>query len=86
MEIANVGGEFLFRASVWAVRHSENGIDGFDAGLKDFFGYTIHVILGFLVDVLRGTKVLDFGIDFYGGKSKQSKATKAKQSRDRSRE
>jgi hypothetical protein len=33
MEIANVGGEFFFRASVWAVRHSKNGIDGFDAGL-----------------------------------------------------
>jgi hypothetical protein len=33
MEIANVCGEFFVRACVWAVRHSENAIDGFDAGL-----------------------------------------------------
>jgi hypothetical protein len=33
MEIANVGGEFIFRAGIWAVRHSEDAIDGFGAGL-----------------------------------------------------
>ncbi len=33
VEIANVGGEFFFRACVGAFRHSENAIDGFHAGL-----------------------------------------------------
>jgi hypothetical protein len=47
VEIANVSGEFIFRSCVWGFWYSKNGIDGFDAGLQDFFGYTIHVILGF---------------------------------------
>jgi hypothetical protein len=33
MEIADIGGEFVIRSGVWAVRHSEDGIDGFHAGL-----------------------------------------------------
>jgi hypothetical protein len=41
---------------------------------------------GFWFMFWRGTKVLDFGVDFRGGESKQSKATEAKQSRERKRE
>jgi hypothetical protein len=47
VKIANVGGEFFFRSCVGSFRHSEDGINGFDAGFKDFFGYTVHVILVF---------------------------------------
>jgi len=45
VESANVCGEFIFRAGVGGFGHSEDPIDGFDAGLEEFFGYTVQIIL-----------------------------------------
>jgi hypothetical protein len=44
------------------------------------------ILLGFLVFGLmfwRGTKVLDFGVDFRGGESEQSKARESQHRKDR---
>jgi hypothetical protein len=49
MEIANIGGKSLIGSSVGGLWHLKDAINGFHAGLKDFFGYTVHVIIGFLV-------------------------------------
>jgi len=78
MEIANVCGEFILCASVGAVRHSKNGIDGFYAGLQEFFGYTVHIIFRFLGLCSEGIRVQDL-ISRLPSQAKQSQRSKAQQ-------
>jgi hypothetical protein len=80
MEIADIGGEFFFRASVGAVRHSKNAIDSFHAGLQEFFGYTVHVIIGFLVFGLcsgKEQRFSEFGVKVNGERTQGNKANES---------